>query len=303
MAAKNRSQAHFPAGAEVLDNPMGTAPGFWCRCGNVSVAAVPGVPVEMKRMFQDQIVPRILSLARGDVFVPGKLRCFGAGESDIAQKLGRLMERGRNPLVNCTCGAGDIVLHIIASAKDRPTAVAMLENDKSLIRNLLGDLVYAEDEQSLPAVVGKLLKEHHQTIALAESCTGGLISKLLTDIPGATDYFIGSWVTYSNEAKIQQLGIPKQLIIDHGAVSEPVAREMARQSALRSGAAIGVGITGIAGPGGGTEEKPVGLVYIGLQIDDTNTVERYRFFSNNREWIRRRAALTALDMIRLRLSI
>ena len=302
MAEKNRSQALFPAGSEVLDNPIGTAPGFWSRHGDVSIAAVPGVPAEMKLMFRNQIVPRIQLLEKGDVFVSAKLRCFGAGESDIAQKLGGLMIRGRNPLINCTCGSGDIVLHVIAHAKNKTEAAEMLEKDMSLVHNVLGGLVYAEGEQSLPAVVGKLLKQHHHTIALAESCTGGIVSQMITDIPGASDYFLGSWVTYSNDAKIQ-LGIPEQLIIDHGAVSEQVASVMAENVARHFGANIGVGITGIAGPGGGTEEKPVGLVYIGLQIDDTNTVEKCLFSSKNRQWIRSVAAMTALNMVRLRLNI
>ncbi len=302
MAPNNRSQACIPAGSTVLDNPLGTAPGFWACKDTISLAVMPGVPAEMKRMFIDQVVPRIECSAEGPVVVSGKLRCFGAGESDIAQKLGALMARRRNPLINCTCGSGEIVLHIVAMAAGRKTAQAMIETDKVVLRECLGNWVYGEDDQTLAAVVGELLRARRETIALAESCTGGLLSQMLTDIPGASDYMRAGWITYCNEAKMSQLDIPEKLIVDFGAVSEPVARMMAQQAAQKSGADVAVAITGIAGPGGGTAPKPVGLVYIAVVIDGDCEVKECRFPPMNRHWVRLRSALTALNLVRLRLS-
>jgi len=303
MAPNNRSQAYIPAGSTVLDNPIGTAPGFWACKDAIYLAIMPGVPAEMKRMFTDQVMPRIEHFVEGTTIVSGKLRCFGAGESDIALKLGDLMKRGRNPLINCTCGSGEIVLHIIATAEDKKTAQAMIEKDKRLLRECLGDWVYGEDEQTLAAVVGNLLRAGHKTIALAESCTGGLLSQILTDIPGASDYVRAGWVTYSNEAKIGQLGVSEEVIADFGAVSEPVAHMMAQQAVQKSGADVAVAITGIAGPGGGTAPKPVGLVYIGVVVDGDCKVTECRFPPANRHWVRLRSALTALNLVRLRLEV
>lgn len=301
MPSKNRSQAYIPVGSTTLDNPLGTAPGFWACKDNTFLAVMPGVPAEMKRMFADQVMPRIAHSIEGPAVVSGKLRCFGAGESDIAQKLGDLMERGRNPLINCTCGSGDIVLHIVATAREKKTAQAMIEEDKTLLRKCLGNWVYGDDDQTLAAVVGNLLRARNKTIALAESCTGGLLSQMLTDIPGASDYMRAGWVTYSNESKISQLGVPEKIIADFGAVSEPVARMMAQQAVQKSGADVAVAITGIAGPSGGTDQKPVGLVYIAVAIDGDCEVKECRFPPANRHWVRLRSALTALNLVRLRL--
>ncbi|MHC5164675.1 MAG: CinA family protein, partial [Planctomycetota bacterium] len=158
----------------------------------------------------------------------------------------------------------------------------MIEKDKALLRQCLGDWVYGEGDQSLAAVVGQLLKKQRKTIALAESCTGGLLSQILTDIPGASDYVRAGWITYSNQAKTDQLGVPEELIVDFGAVSEPVARAMALGVAQKSGADVVVSITGIAGPGGGTDKKPVGLVYIAVAADGDCRVEKFRFGAANR---------------------
>ena len=304
MAPNNRSQADVPAGSTALDNPIGTAPGFWVCKDSIFLAVMPGVPAEMKRMFTDQVIPRMArSVVGGPVVVSGKLRCFGAGESDMTQKLGDLMKRRRNPLINCTCGSGEIVLHIIATDQERETAQAMIEKDKRLLRQCLGDWVYGQDDQTLAAVVGDLLRARHKTIALAESCTGGLLSQMLTDSPGASDFVRAGWVTYSNEAKISQLGVSEEVIADFGAVSEQVARMMAQQAAQKSAADVAVAITGIAGPDGGTDQKPIGLVYIAVVIDGDCRVKECRFPPANRHWVRLRSALTALNLVRLRLEV
>lgn len=303
MAPKNRSQAYIPKGAQILDNPIGTAPGFWARKNDHDIVVMPGVPAEMKQMFTDHVLPSIEQDASMERVVCRRLRCIGAGESDIAQKLGDLMERGRNPLINCTCGSGDIVLHINAVSKDEKTAHKMINDDIAAIRECLGELVYGEDDQSLPEVVADLLKKRHKTIVTAESCTGGLLSEMLTEIPGSSEYLLAGWVTYSNEAKIRLLGVPEEMIADFGAVSDPVARSMAIQAAQTSGADMAVAITGIAGPDGGTDEKPVGLVYISVLIDGDCQVQEHRFPAVNRHWVRVRSALTALNSIRLRLQV
>lgn len=266
MAEKNRCQAYVPAGCEILENLYGTAPGFWCQKEDRFLAVMPGVPAEMKRIFDKEVLPRIQKIHSGFIVVSGKVRCFGPGESTIAQKLGNLMDRSRNPLINCTCGAGEILLHIVAQAQNRKTAAEMIDRDKKMLSTLLGEWVYGYDEDSLPAVIGSLLRQKGHTIALAESCTGGLVSKMLTDVPGSSDYVMAGWVTYSNEAKISQLNVPAQLIENHGAVSEPVACAMALGAAKKAETDIAVGITGMAGPGGGTEEKPVGLTWVGLSV-------------------------------------
>lgn len=303
MSPTNRSQAYIPAGSIVLNNLWGTAPGFWACKDAIYLAAMPGVPAEMKQMFIGQVSPQIKDFIEGEITVFGKLRCFGAGESDIAHKLGDLMKRGRNPLINCTCGEGDIVLSIFATAKDSTEAEAMITNDKRVLRECLGEWVYGEDAHTLPETVGNLLRTRHKTIALAESCTGGLLSQILTDVPGATDYVLAGWVTYSNEAKVSLLGVSEEMIADFGAVSEPVARMMAAGAAEKSGADVSAAITGIAGPGGGTDQKPIGLVYIAVMIDGDCRVQEYRFPPANRHWVRLRSALTALNLIRLRLEI
>ena len=303
MAEKNRSQAYIPAGCEILDNPYGTAPGFWCQNKSGVLAVMPGVPGEMKRMFNEEIVPRIQKIHSDFVIASGKVRCFGPGESSIAQKLGDLMNRSRNPLINCTCGSGEILLHIVAQAQNRKAAAEMVENDKKMLSALLGQWVYGYDDQSLPAIVGDLLRQNGRTIALAESCTGGGLAKMLTDIPGSSDYVVAGWVTYSNEAKVNQLDVPAQLIEDFGAVSEPVARAMALGAAKKAKTDIAVGITGIAGPGGGCDQKPIGLVYISVCRGTECFVEECRFGATNRDFIRRRAILTALNLVRLKLRI
>ena len=303
MAAANRSQAYIPAGCEILDNPCGTAPGFAGTKGESLIAVMPGVPSEMKTMFSEQVVPRIQAIHTGSVIASGKVRCFGVGESTLADRLGDLMARGRNPLINCTCGAGEILLHVIARADDKEAARKMVAADQAMLKDVLGDWVYGFDEDGLAELVGRLLKSSGKTIALAESCTGGWVGQMLTDVPGASDYFTAGWITYSNEAKIEQLGVPRELIERHGAVSEPVAEAMARQAAQKAGADIAIGITGIAGPGGGTDEKPVGLVYIGLFSDGDCTVHMFRFPPTNRGFIRKRTALAALNLVRLKLGV
>jgi nicotinamide-nucleotide amidase len=297
MPERNLIQAHIPEGMEMLHNSVGTAPGVWWQKGGKVMASMPGVPSEMMTMFEEEVEARLKAMAEGQVVKVRKLHCFGAGESAIAEKLGDLMKRGRNPLINTTANVGAVTLYIVAKAGGEEEANRMIEGDERLLRSLVGEHIYGKDGQTLAEVVGQLLGRSKKTIAVAESCTGGLLAKMLTDVAGASEYFMQGWVTYSNESKVKALGVAKELIEKYGAVSEQVAEAMARGARKAAGTDYSVGITGIAGPGGGTEEKPEGLVFISLDGKDGCQTRKCRFM-RGREAVRLRAALTALDMLR-----
>ncbi len=301
MPPTNKIQAYMPAGARPLVNNIGTAPGIMADTGGKLFVAMPGVPSEMKQMFEQSVLPHLEELACDQAVAVRKLRCFGTGESNIAQILGTVMQRGRNPLINSTARYGIITLHVIATAKDKDKARQMALQDEKMLRDKLGEFVYGTGRQGLAEVVGEKLARHNKTIAVAESCTGGTLAKLLTDIPGASRYFTAGWVTYSNAAKTGQLDVPAELIDKFGAVSEQTAQAMAKNARKKAGADFAVGITGIAGPSGAGKQKPVGLVYI--SVDCSGSCETRAFiFSGDRANIRLRAANTALNMLRLRLQ-
>jgi len=300
MPEKNRIQAYIPAGAKALEN-IGTAPGIMAEHKGKLFIALPGVPMEMERMFA-AVLPELKKFAGSQAVAVRRLRCFGAGESSIAEMLGDMMQRGRNPLINCTASEGIITLHIIATADDYNLAQQMVEEDESQLRELLGELIYGVEEQNLAEVVGEKLARQGKTIAVAESCTGGWLAKLITDIPGASRYFTYGWITYSNDAKITELGVPGDLIEKYGAVSGQVAQAMAQGARSKARTDFAIGITGIAGPTGGSEQKPAGLVYISVDSDNGCVTERCLFIQK-REFTRLRAAQTALNMLRLELNI
>jgi len=302
MSDKNKIQAYIPAGAQAIANNLGTAPGIMAEVKGKLIAALPGVSSEMKQMFAESVIPELQRFAGEQAVVVRKLKCFGTGESNIAELLGPLMQRGRNPLINCTAKHGVITLTITATAKDKDKARQMAEKEENSLRNTLRELVYGTEEQTLAEVVGEELARQKMTIAVAESCTGGTLAKLLTDIPGASRYFTHGWVTYSNTAKTSELGVPADLIEKYGAVSEQAAKAMAQGARKKARTDFAIGITGIAGPAGGTEQKPVGLVYISVDADNgCNT--KSCLFSHDRRFIRLRAAQTALNMLRLKLNI
>jgi len=303
MPERNKVQAYIPFGAKALINNIGTAPGIIAKVKGKLVVALPGVPSEMKRMFEESVLAELKRFANESQQVGmavRKLKCFGAGESTIAELLGSLCQRGRNPLINCTVEHGVITLHIIATAEDRDKAQQMAEKDEKLLWSILGELVYGTGEQTLAEVVGQRLAQQKKTIAVAESCTGGTLAKLITDVSGASRYFMHGWVTYSNRAKNSELGVSANLIEKYGAVSDQVAEAMAQGARRRAGTDFAIGITGIAGPTGGSEQKPIGLVYI--SVDSVGGCETLRFIMpGDRALIRLRAAQTALNMLRLRL--
>jgi nicotinamide-nucleotide amidase len=299
MPENNRMQAYIPAGAKALEN-IGTAPGIMAEHEGKLFIALPGVPMEMEQMFES-VLPELKKFASGQAIVIRRLRCFGAGESTIAEMIGDIMRRGRNPLINCTASSGIITLHIIAAANEQNEAKKMAEKDEKFLRDTLGELIYGTEDQTLAEVVGEQLTRQNKTIAVAESCTGGCLAKLITDIPGASEYFTYGWITYSNQAKISELGVSAGLIEKHGAVSEQVAEAMARGARSKAGTDFAIGITGIAGPTGGTEQKPVGLVYISVDSDSGCETKKCLFIQR-RYFVRLRAAQTALNMLRLKLN-
>lgn len=302
MPERNKIQAYIPAGTKAIENSLGTAPGIRAESKGKLFFVMPGVPSEMKQMFEEAVFPELKKFAGKQAVIVQKLRCFGAGESVIAEKLGDLMQRGRNPLVNCTVHYGVTTLHIIATAENEGQAQQMAEKCEKTLRNALGELIYGTGEQTLAEVVGAKLAQQKKTIAVAESCTGGTLAKLLTDLPGASRYFTYGMVTYSDAAKIKELGVEADLIEKEGAVSCRVAEAMAKGARKKAGTDFAIGITGIAGPDGGSEQKPVGLVYICMDSDSGCETKRF-VFAHGRDFIRLQAAQTALNMIRLKLEI
>ncbi len=298
MTENNAKQAYFPEGAEVLPNPIGTAPGFVIDEQGCLVFSMPGVPRELQRMLGEQVLPRIAArLGSGGTVVRARLlRTFGMGESTLDAELADIATGGDVSLGFRTAFP-DNYLRPVARAASAEEAEAKLARVCEAIRARLGPLVYGEGEQTLATVVGHLLRGHGQTLAVAESCTGGLVAQLLTEVPGASDYFLGGVVAYSNEAKSRQLGVPEALLAEHGAVSEPVARAMAEGARARFGADLAVATTGISGPTGGSPGKPVGLVQVAL-ARETGTHADHFVFPLDRARHRLLTAQVALDWVR-----
>lgn len=298
---KNKIQAYLPAGTSEIENQLGTAPGILYQSDKVFIASFPGVPYEMKAMYEKIVHPKLQQLNKGNILVIKKLKCIGAGESSVAQMLGDMMQRNRNPLINCTVDHGVITLHIIAQANDEKTAQLTADKDIRKLHEILGEIIYADEDLTLPELIGRKLIEKKKTLALAESCTGGLLAKLITDVPGSSRYFTYGWVTYSNQAKVSQLGVDPKLIEQFGAVSSEVAAAMAEGAKKISGADYALAVTGIAGPDGGTVEKPVGLVYVSLAGPNETKTERFMFGARNRDFIRLRTSQVAFNLLRLHL--
>lgn len=301
MNASNRLQALFPQGATPIGNPNGTAPGIWMEHQGTIFAAMPGVPKEMFPMFTDDILPRLRQkFPARQAVVHRSLRCFGAGEAAIAEKLGDLIRRGRKPEVGITASEATITLRITAIADSPAAAEAAIAPDEVFIRERLGELVYGEESETLQDAVARLLVQKQKTLSTAESCTGGLVSHLLTEYAGISEVYLGGVVSYSNAAKESLLGVPAELLREFGAVSPEVATSMARGCRERFGSDLAVAITGIAGPGGATPTKPVGLVHVALAHDGGVDLAQYNWAAD-RSSVKLRSAKTALNLIRLRL--
>jgi nicotinamide-nucleotide amidase len=300
MPQSNRIQAMIPRDATIILNSNGTAAGIDATLGKCRVFVMPGVPKEMKPMFLSDILPHIRQSTGGAVILSRTLHTFGLGESAVAERLGDLMKRDRNPSVGTTVSGGVVSLRINARFGDSSTAQREISQTAEACREVLGNLIYGEDEKTLAEVIGQLLSEKSQSVATAESCTGGLLAKFITDVPGSSKYFQRGWITYSNEAKTELLGVDPSILEQHGAVSEPVVLAMATGARARAKSEFALSISGISGPDGGTPQKPVGTVCIAL-ASPTDTTARTFNFPGDREWIRDRAAKMAMTMLRYQL--
>lgn len=296
----NEKQAYFPKEAIILKNNAGTAPGAIIKKDDKTIIVLPGPPSEMKRMFDESVRPYLEKLT-GYTIVSEVVRIHGVGESKVEELVQDLIDNGKNPTVAPYAKEGEVTLRVTAKAKTKEEGEKLIDPVLTEIKNRLGDSIYNIGEDGLNLTVAKLLVDKKLTIGTSESCTGGLLGAGLIDYPGISSSFLEGAITYSNEAKIKTLGVKEETLEKFGAVSEETAREMAEGIRKRCGADIGVSTTGIAGPDGGTDDKPVGLVYIGLSIGDKTIVTR-NVFNGDRNSVRRRACLKAFDMIRLEIN-
>lgn len=298
----NYKQALFPKGTELIPNPVGTAMGALVEWEGTLFATLPGVPSEMKSMFEATLEPLIRARSDGSI-VSKTLHFAGIGESALAEKVQEFLD-ATDPTVAPLAGQGKVRLRITTRAATEREAQEKIEPVEKEVVARLSDYYFGEDDETLEGAVGRLLKEQEATLALAESCTGGLLAKRLTDMPGSSAYFKEGLVTYSNDSKERLLGVAHELIMEHGAVSEPVARAMAEGARTVSGADYGLSVTGIAGPDGGTEEKPVGLVFVGISDQKGTFAEKLDLsaWARSRDSIRERSANGAFDLLRLRLD-
>jgi nicotinamide-nucleotide amidase len=300
VAATNRKMACAPEGARFIRNARGTAPGFIAGRDGKEFIAIPGVPAEMRAMMEEAVIPHLLSRQKGgaSLIKSRTLRLAGIGESAAAEKIEDILSTQTDPTVAPYAHPGEVTLRITTKAASEAEADAKLTAMEQRLRERLGTFVFGLDDETLEVVVGRLLRQHGLTLALAESCTGGLVASRITDVSGSSDYFLGGVVAYSNAEKTRLLGVPEELLQQHGAVSAAVARAMAEGARRGAGADVAVAITGIAGPTGGTAEKPVGLVYLGLAAEGETRDEELRLHGD-RAQIKWRTAQAALDMLRL----
>ena len=297
----NYKQALFPEGSKLIPNPVGTAMGAMLELDGALVATFPGVPGEMRQMFEDTLEPLIKERSEGAI-VSRTLWFTGMGESALAEQVQDLLDAS-DPTVAPLAGQGKVRLRITTRANTPEEAEKKINPVADEILSRLGDYYFGEDDETLESALGKLLTERGATLALAESCTGGLLAKRLTDGAGASAYFVEGLVTYSNESKEHLLGVPNDLLVEHGAVSEPVAGAMAEGVRKVAGTDYGLSVTGVAGPDGGSEEKPVGLVFVGVSDEEGTEVERLDLsaWRRSREAIRERSANRAFDLLRHRI--
>jgi len=301
MPENNKRQGLVLTGATVLPNPRGTAPGMYVEVDGVHLFLLPGPPTELKPMYHEQVVP-ILRRIQGEqnaVFTSRYLRTFGIGESTMEMAIKDLIAAQSNPTIAPYASEGEAMLRLTASAPTEAEGQALIAPVEQAIRERINKHIYGVDDETLPVKAGKLLRELGHTMGTAESCTGGLIGQMLTDIPGSSDYYYGGIIAYDNSAKQRVLGVEESVLQEQGAVSEACARQMAAGARQALGVDWAVAVTGIAGPGGGTEAKPVGLIYIAVAGPDGTTATEHQMFRGDRQQIRLRAAKTALhDLIR-----
>jgi competence/damage-inducible protein CinA-like protein len=297
MSEVNARQAMVPEGATVFENDRGTAPGLWLESSGRIVILLPGPPHELKAMFSAQVEPRLARLATGVRLVARELRVAGMGESDVDQRIAPIYTRHGDVQTTILTAPGEIQIHLRIWSKDIPAAERQLQGIQESIVLALGEAVFTTAGESMEEVVARELTMHHATIATAESCTGGLLAERLTRISGSSAYFLGGVVSYSNTLKSAWVDVPAEIIESRGAVSSEVAVALADGIRRRTGATLGVGITGVAGPTGGTPEKPVGTVHVAI-ADASGSKERGVHYPGERDRIRWQASQTAMDLVR-----
>lgn len=300
ITINNYKQAYFPDGSMILKNDKGTAPGCIVEAEDTTVIVLPGPPSELNYMFLQSVKP-YLEKRSGYIIKSNLLKVFGVGESALEDKLMDFIEKQTNPTLATYASAGEVSLRVTAKAKSLDEAENLLTPVIDEVKELIGDSVYSIDGETLSQVVYKLLKENKKTISFAESCTGGMISSMIVDIPGSSEVLGMSIVSYSNESKIKLLSVSSDTLDEYGAVSKETAMEMSKGILDVSNSDISISITGIAGPDGGTDKKPVGLVYICLFDGIKYYVRKFKF-NRGRNYNRRYATLHALDMTRRYLS-
>ncbi len=292
----NKKQAYFPEDSVILPNSNGTAPGAIISENDKILVILPGPPREMKPMFNNHVIKYLAGIT-GKVIKSKTLRLFGIGESLMAKKINNLIQNSTNPTVAPYAKDVDVTLRITAKGKDEDECNNLINPVYKEIKEVLGEYIYGEDENSLEAVVAEILCNKNLSIATVESCTGGLVASSLISYPGISEVFKEGAITYSNEAKMKRLGVKKETLDKYGAVSEETAKEMVIGIAREAKTDIAISTTGIAGPGGGTNEKPVGLVYIGVFVKGNVVVKKFNF-TGDRERIRRKATMNALNILR-----
>ncbi len=303
MNENNRKQALIPQGAAILPNPTGTAPGIiWEPIPNLTIMTFPGVPSEMKRMWAETAVPYLKSQGWGqEIIFSRMLRFRGIGESALATKVNHLFDL-TNPTVAPYASLGEVRLRISAKTTSEAKAIALIDPVAQEIIKIAGLDYFGQDNDTIAEVVGRLLRKKQETVSVAESCTGGGLGAMFTTIAGSSDYFWGGVIAYHNRVKMSLLGVTAEALDNHGAVSDTVGQQMALGVKQRLGTSWGVSITGIAGPEGGTESKPVGLVYIGIASPDGKVDSvKCTFGDRDREIIRYLSSCTALDQLRRKL--
>ena len=296
MTPNNLKQANMPSRAKVLPNDAGTAPGFALEKDGKLIISMPGPPREMKRMFELQVKP-ILESMQDSVIYYKILRTFGLGESSMETVLLPLIDGQTDPTIATYAKEGECSLRIASKRATKKEAAAAVDRMIEDVNQLIGEYIYSYDDEELIEVVGKLLLKKHITVSCAESCTGGLFAAALTDIPGISEVFERGIVTYSNRAKMEELGVKSETLDKFGAVSPETACEMAAGLAEKTGSDLCISVTGIAGPGGGTSEKPVGLVYIGISYKGQVNVIELKGRNVNRKWNRNYAVLAMLNQV------
>jgi len=300
MAENNLRQAMLPEGATWLENRQGTAPGIWIEQDNAIVVLLPGPPGELEAMFDATCMPRLSQASQSLRIRTRVYKVVGLPESEVDKRIAPAYKPYANPVTTILAKPGAIEIHLRARAPSDAEADKLLAELGEQIESALGEYIFSTHGESLEEVVGMYLVMRQKTLAVAESCTGGLLAERLTHNSGSSDFFLGGAICYSNALKTKLTGVPAALIEEHGAVSQPVAQAMAEGIRAREGASLGVSTTGIAGPTGGSAEKPVGLVFIGLADERGTQVREFRF-PGNRDRVRLWSTQMALEMIRRRI--